>query len=553
MSPFAPSTKIEFSYDDLGRLALLRDRIDPTTSPSSSESFDLNYTYNTVDQRTNAVSRFRQFNGSGVATAFQWDASMSYGWDKLNRVTSVQQTTAINPANATWSLDNTKTKTVGLQYYANGALKKLTRTQGSSSSASTTLVTDYVQQNPEWWYAGEVTSIVHSGFDGGAALNRSIEYDFDVARRVTDTREKLGTTTIDARNYAYDTTSQVTGVTSTAGAAETYNYDSNGNRTNVPPASGGGSVVVSPFNRVTDDGTYTYQYDNEGNRTRRENKVRPPTNDTTTVWFEIYTWDFRNRLTGVTKYNRNGTWLEFVAYEYDGLDQKIRKTVTIPGQSNPTVQERYVYDRNVLDPSMSDVLLVINELSSASLTYQKVTHRFMHGPQIDQVFSDETNGGILWYLQDRQNTVRDVATWDGHGDATKEWKDVNHISYDTFGNVIGYDDPTTAGADTNGKPGTDTTNAPRRSYTGREPDQHTGLIYYRARWYDAKLGRFISEDPIGFAAGDANLSRMVGNSTPNAVDPSGLSPATDAIRAEMARLQHEGKRMVNRILQGCLF
>ncbi len=79
-----------------------------------------------------------------------------------------------------------------------------------------------------------------------------------------------------------------------------------------------------------------------------------------------------------------------------------------------------------------------------------------------------------------------------------------------------------AGTDTNGKPGTDTTNAPRRSYTGREPDQHTGLIYYRARWFDAKLGRFISEDPIGFAAGDANLSRYVGNSTPNAVDPSGL-------------------------------
>lgn len=64
------------------------------------------------------------------------------------------------------------------------------------------------------------------------------------------------------------------------------------------------------------------------------------------------------------------------------------------------------------------MLLVINELATGS-TWQKVTHRFMHGPQIDQVFSDETNGGILWYPQDRQNSVRDVATWDG--DATKEW------------------------------------------------------------------------------------------------------------------------------------
>ena len=63
--------------------------------------------------------------------------------------------------------------------------------------------------------------------------------------------------------------------------------------------------------------------------------------------------------------------------------------------------------------------------------------------------------------------------------------------------------------------------SPQRSYTSREPDPATGLIYYRARWYDPQLGRFISEDPIGFAAGDANLSRYVGNSTPNAVDPSG--------------------------------
>jgi len=63
---------------------------------------------------------------------------------------------------------------------------------------------------------------------------------------------------------------------------------------------------------------------------------------------------------------------------------------------------------------------------------------------------------------------------------------------------------------------------PQRSDTGREPDPATGLIYYRARWYDPRLGQFISEDPMGVAAGDANLSQYVGNSTHNAVDPSGL-------------------------------
>jgi uncharacterized protein RhaS with RHS repeats len=38
-------------------------------------------------------------------------------------------------------------------------------------------------------------------------------------------------------------------------------------------------------------------------------------------------------------------------------------------------------------------------------------------------------------------------------------------------------------------------------YTGREKDTESGLYYYRARYYDPELGRFISEDPIGFDGG----------------------------------------------------
>jgi RHS repeat-associated protein len=35
----------------------------------------------------------------------------------------------------------------------------------------------------------------------------------------------------------------------------------------------------------------------------------------------------------------------------------------------------------------------------------------------------------------------------------------------------------------------------RYTYTGQEQDEFGGLIYYNARWYDAEIGRFISEDP----------------------------------------------------------
>jgi RHS repeat-associated protein len=61
----------------------------------------------------------------------------------------------------------------------------------------------------------------------------------------------------------------------------------------------------------------------------------------------------------------------------------------------------------------------------------------------------------------------------------------------------------------------------RYGYTGREQDRETGLDYYRARYYDASNGRFISEDPLGFGAGDGNLTRYVGNNPTNFTDPSG--------------------------------
>ncbi|MBK7707008.1 MAG: RHS repeat-associated core domain-containing protein [Acidobacteria bacterium] len=62
--------------------------------------------------------------------------------------------------------------------------------------------------------------------------------------------------------------------------------------------------------------------------------------------------------------------------------------------------------------------------------------------------------------------------------------------------------------------------------TCREFDDFTGLHYYRARWYDSNLGRFISEDPIGFAGGDVNLYGYVGNKPVSYSDPFGFDEYT---------------------------
>ena len=61
-------------------------------------------------------------------------------------------------------------------------------------------------------------------------------------------------------------------------------------------------------------------------------------------------------------------------------------------------------------------------------------------------------------------------------------------------------------------------------YTSRELDSETGDYYYRARYYDPKVGRFLSEDPIGFKGGDYNLYRYVSNNPITLNDPYGKFP-----------------------------
>jgi RHS repeat-associated protein len=84
----------------------------------------------------------------------------------------------------------------------------------------------------------------------------------------------------------------------------------------------------------------------------------------------------------------------------------------------------------------------------------------------------------------------------------------NTYTYDSFGKLTA---------------STGTVTNPYR-YTGREVDSETGLDYYRARYYDPQVGRFISEDPMGFAAG-VNVYTYALNSPTNFRDPSGMDIA----------------------------
>ena len=124
-----------------------------------------------------------------------------------------------------------------------------------------------------------------------------------------------------------------------------------------------------------------------------------------------------------------------------------------------------------------------------------------------------TNGTTLWPLADHLGSVRDLV--DNNGRIRE------HVVYSSFGLRLSESD-----WDANGNPIASSNPAAVDhlfGYTGREWDSDVELQYNRARWYDPEQGRWKSQDPIRFGAGDVNLYRYVENAPTNHGDPSGLS------------------------------
>jgi RHS repeat-associated protein len=119
-------------------------------------------------------------------------------------------------------------------------------------------------------------------------------------------------------------------------------------------------------------------------------------------------------------------------------------------------------------------------------------------------------GNVVLTLTDNLGTVRDLASYNATTGVTSV---VNHRVYDSYGNLESSINPST--------------NQPAAvdclfGFTGQAFDNATGLQNNVNRWYDAKVGRWASQDPIGFTAGDTNTYRYVGNSPTVLADPFGL-------------------------------
>ncbi len=186
--------------------------------------------------------------------------------------------------------------------------------------------------------------------------------------------------------------------------------------------------------------------------------------------------DGLNRLTSVTIPNGG-----VISFTYDPFGRRIRK-VSAAGAA--TI---YVYDGNNIE----------EELNADGT----LGERYTYGPGVDEPLVGQRQPKIFFYEADGLGSVTSLTDPTGAITAT--------YTYDSFGFLTN-----STGSATNWF-----------RYTARQFDSDTALYYYRARYYDPTIGRFISEDPIRFKSG-VNFYRYASGNPVEVSDPSGLTNYT---------------------------
>lgn len=250
----------------------------------------------------------------------------------------------------------------------------------------------------------------------------------------------------------------------------------------IPVATGDNTLVVeaedasgntrsSTYSLPVTVGDVTYTHDANGNLARKT--------DSSGTW--TYEWGVENEL---LRFVRDGA--EVARFAYDPLGRRVEKVAG-------AVTTRYSYDgMDIVRESRTD---------GVSTT----TYTYVHGPAIDEPLARlDSSGTIAYYHADGLASV--VRVSDAVGAVAHAY------SYSAWGNIE--------------------TGSLRAAFAfnGREWDPETGLYFYRARYYDPRLGRFISEDPIGIAGG-SNYYAYVRNSPALWRDPWGLRAYLDRYRS----------------------
>jgi len=462
----------EFTYDANNNMLSFKDARGNVTS----------YTYDNVNRltsRTDPLQRVEtyDYDVAGLLRKYtdRRGKVTSYTYDNLYRITFVGYGMDGDPGNPSYE------STITYTYDTAGRLAEL---NDSSSGPITYTYDDFnrltskttPQGTITYTYdtAGRRTSMMVSGqssvnytYDNANRLiqiaqgTNVVSFAFDGASRLTSRSHSNGMVV----EYSYDQASDLTDIVykkeGTVLGNLTYTYDTAGKRSAM-----GGSFARSGMPQPLS--TATYDQSNRLTTRSGATLIYDNNGNLTSDGVNTYTWNARNELVSIS-----GPGLT-ASFQYDATGHRVSKSVNGTSTS-------YLYDG----------VNIVQELSGATPTANMLTSG------IDNVMTRNDASGTRVPLADALGST--LALADDNGTLQTQY------TYDPFGNT------TSAGAGS----------ANSSRYTSRE-DDGTGLYYYRARYYSPLLQRFISEDPIGFGGGDANLYAYVGNDPVNSGDPSGL-------------------------------
>jgi RHS repeat-associated protein len=218
-------------------------------------------------------------------------------------------------------------------------------------------------------------------------------------------------------------------------------------------------------------------------------------------------YDAWNRLVKVT--TSSGQNLSTVEkYEYDGENRRIQIFSDFSGATPGTVEDDYYIGQQVVESDMT-----VGGTRDGGYQFL-LSPRYIDAPIFRDTLNTAGDGIVaaerVFYLSDANYNVTGLMK-----KVSGVWQVVERYTYNPYG-VVTYRAAnwTMTGSSANNN---------TTLYTGRTLDLLTALYYYRARYYDALMERFINRDPIGYDAGDKNLYRYSGNSPLTRLDPLGTS------------------------------
>jgi RHS repeat-associated protein len=465
------------TYDAAGNLLTKTDRNGQTTG----------YAYDQLDrlvQKTNpdtTTVNYTYDNDSRVTQVSDPSGTYQYTFDSMGRLTGTSTQYSFLPSrsfNMSFSYDAASNRT------------GFTDPEGGASAYAYDALNRVKALTPPSAFSAGTFSFTYDALGRRTGLNRpnsvATGYAYDTLSHLLSVLHQLGGTAIDGATYTVDAAGNRTAKTNQlTGSVTNYGYDaiyrllhatqtgtSAENYTYDPVGNRLSSQSVSQYNynvgnELTSVPSGNYTYDNNGNT------LTDPTG-------RNFVWDFDNRLTSMTLPGGGA-----VTFKYDPYGRRIFKSSSF----GTTI---YSYDGANL----------VEETDAGGT----VVARYIQGPdRIDEPLAMLQGGATSYYDADGSGSITSLTNSLGSV--------VQTYTYDSFGNQTA-----TSGSIAN-----------PFQYAAREFDKETGLYYYRARYYDPTTGRFLSEDPLKFAA-EINLYPYAGNNPVNFTDPLGTCKDPTAVK-----------------------